>query len=85
MATGVGQATHLQRGDITFPDCHANYCGQGYWSSVAMMMLQSSLYCQYSYYYYLFVLGPKQKKKQSVFDEELTNTSRKALKQYRAG
>uniref|UniRef100_A0A8B9ZGA5 RNA helicase n=1 Tax=Anas platyrhynchos TaxID=8839 RepID=A0A8B9ZGA5_ANAPL len=26
-----------------------------------------------------------QKKKQSVFDEELTNTSRKALKQYRAG
>lgn len=39
MATGVGQATHLQRGDITFPDCHANYCGQGYWSSVAMMML----------------------------------------------
>nr|XP_038022005.1 probable ATP-dependent RNA helicase DDX27 isoform X2 [Anas platyrhynchos] len=29
--------------------------------------------------------GPKQKKKQSVFDEELTNTSRKALKQYRAG
>lgn len=31
------------------------------------------------------VLGPKRKKKQSVFDEELTNTSRKALKQYRAG
>ncbi|NXL61298.1 DDX27 helicase, partial [Chordeiles acutipennis] len=29
--------------------------------------------------------GPKQKKKLSVFDEELTNTSRKALKQYRAG
>ncbi|OXB57613.1 hypothetical protein ASZ78_010575 [Callipepla squamata] len=29
--------------------------------------------------------GPKQKKKVSVFDEELTNTSRKALKQYRAG
>ncbi|KAM6341169.1 LOW QUALITY PROTEIN: putative ATP-dependent RNA helicase DDX27 [Alca torda] len=29
--------------------------------------------------------GPKRKKKQSVFDEELTNTSRKALKQYRAG
>ncbi|KYO28276.1 putative ATP-dependent RNA helicase DDX27 [Alligator mississippiensis] len=29
--------------------------------------------------------GPKQKKKSSVFDEELTNTSRKALKQYRAG
>ncbi|NXG55464.1 DDX27 helicase, partial [Hemiprocne comata] len=28
--------------------------------------------------------GPKQKKKSSVFDEELTNTSRKALKQYRA-
>ncbi|XP_019365280.1 PREDICTED: probable ATP-dependent RNA helicase DDX27, partial [Gavialis gangeticus] len=28
--------------------------------------------------------GPKQKKS-SVFDEELTNTSRKALKQYRAG
>uniref|UniRef100_A0A8C3Q8B7 RNA helicase n=1 Tax=Geospiza parvula TaxID=87175 RepID=A0A8C3Q8B7_GEOPR len=29
--------------------------------------------------------GPKKKKKVSVFDEELTNTSRKALKQYRAG
>ncbi|NXJ63091.1 DDX27 helicase, partial [Rostratula benghalensis] len=29
--------------------------------------------------------GPKRKKKVSVFDEELTNTSRKALKQYRAG
>ncbi|NWZ00119.1 DDX27 helicase, partial [Loxia curvirostra] len=29
--------------------------------------------------------GPKKKKKLSVFDEELTNTSRKALKQYRAG
>ncbi|XP_059683091.1 probable ATP-dependent RNA helicase DDX27 isoform X2 [Gavia stellata] len=29
--------------------------------------------------------GPKRKKKLSVFDEELTNTSRKALKQYRAG
>ncbi|GAB0197303.1 probable ATP-dependent RNA helicase DDX27 [Grus japonensis] len=29
--------------------------------------------------------GPKRKKKTSVFDEELTNTSRKALKQYRAG
>ncbi|XP_062445025.1 probable ATP-dependent RNA helicase DDX27 isoform X1 [Rhea pennata] len=29
--------------------------------------------------------GPKQRKKLSVFDEELTNTSRKALKQYRAG
>ncbi|NXK65165.1 DDX27 helicase, partial [Sylvietta virens] len=29
--------------------------------------------------------GPKKKKKMSVFDEELTNTSRKALKQYRAG
>ncbi|NXD16211.1 DDX27 helicase, partial [Nothocercus nigrocapillus] len=29
--------------------------------------------------------GPKWKKKLSVFDEELTNTSRKALKQYRAG
>ncbi|NXX41726.1 DDX27 helicase, partial [Tricholaema leucomelas] len=29
--------------------------------------------------------GPKRKKQQSVFDEELTNTSRKALKQYRAG
>ncbi|XP_067409996.1 probable ATP-dependent RNA helicase DDX27 [Emydura macquarii macquarii] len=29
--------------------------------------------------------GPKQKKQSSVFDEELTNTSRKALKQYRAG
>ncbi|NXF94084.1 DDX27 helicase, partial [Eubucco bourcierii] len=29
--------------------------------------------------------GPKRIKKQSVFDEELTNTSRKALKQYRAG
>lgn len=31
------------------------------------------------------LLGPKKKKKLSVFDEELTNTSRKALKQYRAG
>ncbi|NXA43058.1 DDX27 helicase, partial [Eudromia elegans] len=29
--------------------------------------------------------GPKRKKKLSVFDEELTNTSRKALKQYRTG
>ncbi|NXG72081.1 DDX27 helicase, partial [Baryphthengus martii] len=29
--------------------------------------------------------GPKQKKNSSVFHEELTNTSRKALKQYRAG
>ncbi|NXE13785.1 DDX27 helicase, partial [Lophotis ruficrista] len=29
--------------------------------------------------------GPKRKKKLSVFDEELTNTSKKALKQYRAG
>ncbi|XP_075773845.1 putative ATP-dependent RNA helicase DDX27 isoform X2 [Pelodiscus sinensis] len=29
--------------------------------------------------------GPKWKKRSSVFDEELTNTSRKALKQYRAG
>ncbi|NXS53097.1 DDX27 helicase, partial [Brachypteracias leptosomus] len=29
--------------------------------------------------------GPKRKKNLSVFDEELTNTSRKALKQYRAG
>ncbi|NXS74419.1 DDX27 helicase, partial [Pandion haliaetus] len=29
--------------------------------------------------------GPRRKKKLSVFDEELTNTSRKALKQYRAG
>ncbi|KAM9260444.1 putative ATP-dependent RNA helicase DDX27 isoform 2-T2 [Cariama cristata] len=29
--------------------------------------------------------GPKWKKKLSVFDDELTNTSRKALKQYRAG
>ncbi|NXX96554.1 DDX27 helicase, partial [Centropus bengalensis] len=29
--------------------------------------------------------GSKRKKKLSVFDEELTNTSRKALKQYRAG
>uniref|UniRef100_A0A8B9P7Y3 RNA helicase n=1 Tax=Apteryx owenii TaxID=8824 RepID=A0A8B9P7Y3_APTOW len=29
--------------------------------------------------------GPKRKAKLSVFDEELTNTSRKALKQYRAG
>uniref|UniRef100_A0A8C8S0W7 Probable ATP-dependent RNA helicase DDX27 n=1 Tax=Pelusios castaneus TaxID=367368 RepID=A0A8C8S0W7_9SAUR len=29
--------------------------------------------------------GPKQKKQSSVFDEELTNTSRQALKQYRAG
>ncbi|NWW77215.1 DDX27 helicase, partial [Climacteris rufus] len=29
--------------------------------------------------------GPKKKKKVSVFDEELTNTSRKALKKYRAG
>ncbi|NWS59311.1 DDX27 helicase, partial [Chunga burmeisteri] len=29
--------------------------------------------------------GPKRKKKLSVFDDELTNTSRKALKQYRAG
>uniref|UniRef100_A0A8D0LAD8 RNA helicase n=1 Tax=Sphenodon punctatus TaxID=8508 RepID=A0A8D0LAD8_SPHPU len=29
--------------------------------------------------------GPKPMKKASVFDEELTNTSRKALKQYRAG
>ncbi|KGL83859.1 putative ATP-dependent RNA helicase DDX27, partial [Tinamus guttatus] len=29
--------------------------------------------------------APKRKKKLSVFDEELTNTSRKALKQYRAG
>ncbi|XP_074867497.1 putative ATP-dependent RNA helicase DDX27 [Carettochelys insculpta] len=29
--------------------------------------------------------GPKWKKQSSVFDEELTNTSRKALKQYRAG
>ncbi|RLV98742.1 hypothetical protein DV515_00010408 [Chloebia gouldiae] len=29
--------------------------------------------------------GAKKKKKLSVFDEELTNTSRKALKQYRAG
>ncbi|KFP03951.1 putative ATP-dependent RNA helicase DDX27, partial [Calypte anna] len=29
--------------------------------------------------------GPRQKKKLSVFDEELTNTSRRALKQYRAG
>ncbi|XP_006035852.2 probable ATP-dependent RNA helicase DDX27, partial [Alligator sinensis] len=33
----------------------------------------------------LAATGPKQKKKSSVFDEELTNTSRKALKQYRAG
>lgn len=32
-----------------------------------------------------YSLGPKKKKKVSVFDEELTNTSRKALKQYRAG
>ncbi|NXD67415.1 DDX27 helicase, partial [Eolophus roseicapillus] len=29
--------------------------------------------------------GPKRKKKVSVFDEELTNTSRRALQQYRAG
>ncbi|NXD84409.1 DDX27 helicase, partial [Halcyon senegalensis] len=29
--------------------------------------------------------GPKRKKNSSVFEEELTNTSRKALKQYRAG
>ncbi|XP_053575422.1 probable ATP-dependent RNA helicase DDX27 isoform X2 [Bombina bombina] len=30
-------------------------------------------------------IKPKKQKKNSVFDEELTNTSRKALKQYRAG
>ncbi|XP_075438118.1 putative ATP-dependent RNA helicase DDX27 [Ascaphus truei] len=30
-------------------------------------------------------MKPKKQKKHSVFDEELTNTSRRALKQYRAG
>lgn len=47
-----------------------------------VMMLWPSIYNQCSDYY---LLGPKKKKKVSVFDEELTNTSRKALKQYRAG
>lgn len=48
----------------------------------AVMMLWPSIYNRCSDY---CLLGAKKKKKLSVFDEELTNTSRKALKQYRAG
>lgn len=47
-----------------------------------IVAFKSTVMMQGSDYY---LLGPKKKKKVSVFDEELTNTSRKALKQYRAG